>query len=277
GVIRGVTPPATAPATPSVRARKERIALQPGERPERPGQAQGHADAHYNLGNALSDQGRHKEAEAAFREALRLEPDHADAHTNLGVALYGQRRHEEAEAACREAIRLEPDLAQAHNNLGAALHSQGKFEEARKAFRRAAALYPDGSPARQRAQQAIQDVEREIELDALLADALAGKARPASPARRPSAAARVQQPSGGHYQYLQSQKPVSRGRGDSRRITFSSLYLPFSESASHWAIRCSGSAASHWLGFSPHCRATCAVSHTHACRSRSASPISSRR
>src|SRR5262249_47388576 len=80
------------------------------------------------------------------------------------------------------------------NNLGAALHGQGKFEEARKAFRRAAALYPDGSLLRQQSQQAIQEVERLIELDALLADVLAGKAQPASPPERLRLAALARQP-----------------------------------------------------------------------------------
>src|SRR5262249_7904186 len=112
----------------------------------------------------------------------------------LGKALGGQGRHKEAEAACREAIRLEPDLAEAHGGLGVALHGQGKFEEARKAFRRAAALFPDGSPLRQQSQQAIKGVERQIELDALLADVLAGKAQPASPPERLRLAALARQP-----------------------------------------------------------------------------------
>ena len=43
--------------------------------------------AHCNLGAALSHQGRHKEAEAAFREAIRLKPDDPLAHHNLGAAL----------------------------------------------------------------------------------------------------------------------------------------------------------------------------------------------
>jgi cyanophycinase len=72
-------------------------------------------------------------------------------------------RHKEAEAALREAIRLKLDDAEAHFNLGNALRGQGKFEEALKAFRRAAALLPDGSPLRQQSQQAIKGLEQLIE------------------------------------------------------------------------------------------------------------------
>jgi hypothetical protein len=75
-----------------------------------------------------------------------------------------------------------------------ALHGQGKFEESLKALRRAAALFPDGSPLRQQSQQAIKVLEQLIELDALLADVLAGKARPASPPERVRLAALAQQP-----------------------------------------------------------------------------------
>src|SRR5262249_35304124 len=155
--------------------------------------------AHNNLGSALNGQGRHKEAEAAYRKAIRLEPDSATAHNDLGSALSGQGKHKEAEAARREAIRLKPDYAKAHHNLGNALRDRGKFEEAGKSFRRAAALFPDGSPLRQQSQQAIKGVEQLIELDALLADVLAGKARPASPPERLRLADLAQQPYRAHY------------------------------------------------------------------------------
>lgn len=43
--------------------------------------------AHNSLGMALRLQGRDKEAEAAYREAIRLNPDQAEAHYNLGILL----------------------------------------------------------------------------------------------------------------------------------------------------------------------------------------------
>jgi Flp pilus assembly protein TadD len=73
--------------------------------------------AHSNLGLIHLKLGRTREAEAAFREATRLDPGLAVAHNNLGVALRQLKRYREAEAAYREAIRLDPGLTLARNNL----------------------------------------------------------------------------------------------------------------------------------------------------------------
>src|SRR5262249_6126325 len=54
---------------------------------------------HLNLGNALSRQGRPKEAEQAYRDAIKLKPAFAEAHVGLGNALSDQGRHKEAEQA----------------------------------------------------------------------------------------------------------------------------------------------------------------------------------
>ena len=43
------------------------------------------------------------------REAIRLKPDYAEAHNNLGIALTDQGKLDEAVAEYREAIRLKPD------------------------------------------------------------------------------------------------------------------------------------------------------------------------
>ena len=44
----------------------------------------------HNLGVALYQQGRTDEAIRQFQEAIRLKPDHAEAHNNLGTALSGR-------------------------------------------------------------------------------------------------------------------------------------------------------------------------------------------
>jgi Flp pilus assembly protein TadD len=69
------------------------------------------------------------EAEASYREALRLRPNYPEAHNNLGNALYSVGRPAEAEPSYREAVRLKPDFADAHYNLGQALLSTGQLEE----------------------------------------------------------------------------------------------------------------------------------------------------
>ena len=99
--------------------------------------------AYSNLGGVLYGQGRHKEAEAEFREAIRLKPDFPEAHTNFGRALLDQGRSKEAEAEYREALRLKPDDPGAHNNLGLALDGQGRLKEAEAEYREAIRLKPD--------------------------------------------------------------------------------------------------------------------------------------
>jgi Flp pilus assembly protein TadD len=96
-----------------------------------------------NLGSALHAQGRYREAETAMREALRLKSDYHQAHSNLGVILNSQGRHPEAEAACHEAIRLQPDYPNAYNNLGNALAGQRRYPEAETALREAIRLKAD--------------------------------------------------------------------------------------------------------------------------------------
>jgi tetratricopeptide (TPR) repeat protein len=99
--------------------------------------------AHYNLGNALMAAGRTAEAEARFRETVRLRPRFARGHNNLGDALDGRGRHEEAVAAYQEAIRVNPDLAEAHNNLGTALAALGRLEQAEASLREALRRQPE--------------------------------------------------------------------------------------------------------------------------------------
>ncbi|MCP5247577.1 MAG: tetratricopeptide repeat protein [Candidatus Accumulibacter sp.] len=76
------------------------------------------AEAHYNLGNVLGAQGRHREAETSYRRALALKPTFAEAHCNLGNTLMDLGQLAEAETACRQALTLNPELAEAHNSLG---------------------------------------------------------------------------------------------------------------------------------------------------------------
>jgi tetratricopeptide (TPR) repeat protein len=105
------------------------------------------AAAHHNLGGALSKQGKRVDSIAEYRTAIRLKPDSAVFHYSLGRALDAQGEPEEAIAEIREAIRLEPDYAEAHNHLGAALAAQGKREEAIAEYRTAIQLKPDYAEA----------------------------------------------------------------------------------------------------------------------------------
>jgi hypothetical protein len=130
----------------------------------------------------LNDQGRHTEAEAACREAIRLKADDPGAHRNLGLALAQQVRLREAEAAFREAARLKPDDPLAHLSLGSALRLQQRFAEAAEELRRSHELGSRDPNWGYPSLQWLRECERLAELDRRLPDVLARRARPAGPA-----------------------------------------------------------------------------------------------
>ena len=100
---------------------------------------------------------RYPEAEAAaWREAIRLDPDDADAHLELGIVLAQMERYGEAEAAYRQAIRLDPGNASAHNSRGLALEAMQRYPEAEAAYRQAIRLAPGSDLA----DSAIEGVTR---------------------------------------------------------------------------------------------------------------------
>jgi Flp pilus assembly protein TadD len=102
-----------------------------------------YAMAHLNLGNALWAQGRAAEAIAAYDRAIGLRPDFAEAHTFRAIVLAEQGQVEPAMAACRRALALQPGYPDAHNTLGNLLRAMGRVTEAVGCYRRALALAPD--------------------------------------------------------------------------------------------------------------------------------------
>ncbi len=66
----------------------------------------------------------------------------AEDYNQKGVELFQQNKHSEAEAAFREAVRLAPYNAAYHHNLGTALNAQSKLDEAEKEVELATRLAP---------------------------------------------------------------------------------------------------------------------------------------
>jgi tetratricopeptide (TPR) repeat protein len=98
------------------------------------------ARAHYNLGNALSEQGRRDEAVSEYRRALALDETLVPARMNLGVALLAMG---DARAAATELLRVAqawPESAPAHMNLGMARQALHDDAGALTEYRRAVAL-----------------------------------------------------------------------------------------------------------------------------------------
>jgi tetratricopeptide (TPR) repeat protein len=99
--------------------------------------------AHYNLGNALKDNGQLDDAVAAYRRAIAINPNFAEAYNNLGYALKHNGQLDEAISAAGQALALRPDLPGAQINLGNCLKDKGQFDAAVNAYRRASQIKSD--------------------------------------------------------------------------------------------------------------------------------------
>ncbi|MBL1379043.1 cellulose synthase complex outer membrane protein BcsC [Zobellella iuensis] len=107
-------------------------------------------------GRSLVEAGRHAQAEAPLRQALRRYPEEAGLHGALGQVLIQQGHYQAAASALAEAMRLEQNgyliskWQELHNyshsliwlQRGEAALAAGQYEVARQAYRRARGLRP---------------------------------------------------------------------------------------------------------------------------------------
>jgi tetratricopeptide (TPR) repeat protein len=95
-------------------------------------------DSGLALADGLLNDGRPQEAESVLRDLIRRHPDRPDWYVSLGVCLsHVPDRVAEEEAAYREAIRINPELKSAHRLLGSLLDATGRHEAAKVHFQRA--------------------------------------------------------------------------------------------------------------------------------------------
>ncbi len=125
------------------------------------------AGAYSNMGNVQKDHGRLEEAISLYRTAVDFDPNYAQAHCNLGNALREASALEESAAACRRAIAIQPEFAEAYNNLGNALRDQKLPDEAADAYRRAIEIQRNLAEAHNNLGDVLKDVGR---LDDALAE-----------------------------------------------------------------------------------------------------------
>jgi tetratricopeptide (TPR) repeat protein len=105
------------------------------------------AQAYFNLGNVSLHAGKVPEAIGRYEQALRLNPHFAAAHKELGIALMQTGRIQEGGGELEEALRLKPDDAEAYNYLGHALNRMGSVPEAVSQYERALQIDPDYAEA----------------------------------------------------------------------------------------------------------------------------------
>jgi Flp pilus assembly protein TadD len=97
----------------------------------------GRADACERLAVLYDQQCKFEEAATWHRKAVAAQPKNPDFHCNLGYSLYLQGNMIEAEQSLRRCLALSNEHARGHNNLGMVLARTGRCEEALAEFRRA--------------------------------------------------------------------------------------------------------------------------------------------
>uniref|UniRef100_UPI003457B40F tetratricopeptide repeat protein n=1 Tax=Polaromonas sp. 39-63-25 TaxID=1970420 RepID=UPI003457B40F len=102
-------------------------------------------------------------AMALFDQALKISPDHPSALNNRGNALRDLNRPEEALASYEHALRLQPDYAEALANRGAALRDLERYAEALESYDRALRIKPDYALALSNRGNALRALKRPLE------------------------------------------------------------------------------------------------------------------
>jgi tetratricopeptide (TPR) repeat protein len=93
-------------------------------------------------GLAHHQAGRLPEAEAAYRQALAVDPDQPDALNLLGALAQHFGHNDDAVTLIERAIAVGPPAAETHNNLANALMAQGRIDAAVDAYTRSIELKP---------------------------------------------------------------------------------------------------------------------------------------
>ena len=107
-----------------------------------------------------------KEADAASRKALELDPDSAEAHASRGLAVSLSKRYEEARNEFETAIRLNPKLFEAYYFYARARFAEGKLAEAAELFQKASEVNPEDYQSPNLLAMCYSGLERQAEAQA---------------------------------------------------------------------------------------------------------------
>jgi tetratricopeptide (TPR) repeat protein len=98
-------------------------------------------------------------AETAFRDVVRAGGDRAFVHHNLGIVLRDRGRHADAVAEFRTAIKLDPSFGPARLLAGTSLLALGRVQDARKELENAVRLMPGEILARVQLAEACERLD----------------------------------------------------------------------------------------------------------------------
>lgn len=86
--------------------------------------------------------GRHTEAVASYRLAIRAQPDAVEPRLGILMPLMAARRWREAEQEARQALRRDRDNHLAMRRMALCLYQLGRFDDAERVYRRVLELHP---------------------------------------------------------------------------------------------------------------------------------------
>jgi tetratricopeptide (TPR) repeat protein len=95
------------------------------------------------VGTARDKTGDSKEAEPAFREAIKLNPDDFNANLYLGAILSKRRELDEAKVYLEKAAQLNPSSSMAHYELAMQRSTSGEYEAGVQELEKAVAIDPN--------------------------------------------------------------------------------------------------------------------------------------
>jgi len=99
------------------------------------------ASVHNDLGRSAMKNGRHREAIAQFKTALKIDPEYTEAYMNLGIAYHLLGDAKQAIAYMKKTMELDPTRKESiYNNMGMVYGKQGDYQKALEMFRNALAL-----------------------------------------------------------------------------------------------------------------------------------------
>jgi tetratricopeptide (TPR) repeat protein len=120
----------------------------------------------------LSKAGRHEEAIAEWKNALKLSPENDKANNNVGLLLVGLGRFEEAIPHFEKTLKVNPEYPAAHSNLGVALAGTGKLDEAIGEFEKGLAVDPCSVEAHNNLARALNGKGRDLAAKGSLDEAI---------------------------------------------------------------------------------------------------------